>query len=755
MPIIYNNQTREFHLHNNEISYIFNILKNNQLGHLYFGKKVRHRESFSRLLKYEQVAFGGYKYEDDKGFCLDYIKQEYPTYGTSDYKKGAYEIKQNNGSIITNFEYISHGIYKGKKKLSEGNMPSIYVEEDNEATSVDITLQDSVINVKLVLTYTIYEDRNVVSRSVRFENESKESVTLDRALSMCVDFDNKDYEMLQLSGAWSRERHIEKRLLHYGDQAISSVHGSSSAYHNPFFALKKLDATEDKGDVYGFSLVYSGNFLASVEVNHFDISRVLMGINPFNFSWELEPNDVFQTPEVVMVYSDEGLNKMSQIFHSLYTKRLMRGIWRDRVSPILINNWEATYFDFDEERLLDIAKEAKELGVELFVLDDGWFGERNSDEKGLGDWYVNYNKLPNGIKGLSNKINQMGMKFGLWIEPEMVNKSSELYKQHPDWIISVPDRESWEVRNQYVLDYSRKEVIDYIYEMLCKVLDDSNVSYIKWDMNRNITEPFSAALEPSKQGEFMHRYIMGVYDLYNRLTSRYPEILFESCSGGGGRFDPGLLYYAPQTWTSDNTDAVSRLKIQYGTSLVYPLKSIGSHVSAVPNHQVGRITSLSTRANVAYFGTFGYELDATKLTPKEKEQIKFQIGFFKEYSKLIHEGTFYRLRSPFEGDENMVAWMVVSQDKKEAILGLYQALAKPNPKIERVELKGLNPDIEYQINDSEDTYYGDELMNIGLIFSDFYKGIDNNKFREGYNDYLGKLGVGDFSSEVIVIKSVN
>ncbi|GMQ55998.1 alpha-galactosidase [Vallitalea sediminicola] len=752
MSIVFNDETKEFHLYNDSVSYIFGILKNNQLGHLYYGKKIKHRESYKHLLKLAPRPLTVCQFEGDSEFSLDYIKQEYPTYGTSDYSEGAFQIKQENGSIITDYEYKSYRIYSGKPKLMDGKMPATYVENNNEATTLEIILVDKLINSELILTYTIYENRNVITRNTRFINNGNEKLIIQRALSACVDFDDKEYEMIQLSGAWARERHLENRLLNSGIQAISSTRGASSANHNPFLALKRADTTEHCGEVYGFNLVYSGNFLAQVEVNHYDRTRMTMGINPFNFEWLLESGQEFQTPEVVMVFSGTGLNGMSQTYHKLYQERLIRGRWRDERCPVLINNWEATYFDFNEEKIVTLAKVAKEVGIELFVLDDGWFQGRNNDKAALGDWFVDYNKLPNGIAGLGEKINEIGMEFGLWIEPEMVNKISNLYEEHPDWIISTPNRRESPGRNQFVLDFSREEVVEYIYNMIAKILEKAPISYIKWDMNRSISEPYSDNLPIDRQGEMMHRYILGVYNLYERLTTKFPQILFESCASGGGRFDPGMLYYSPQAWTSDDTDAMERLKIQYGTSLIYPLKSMGSHVSAVPNHQIGRATSLPTRANVAYFGTFGYELDITKCTDTEMKLIKQQIEFFKKYSSLIYGGDFYRLESPFE--KNITSWMVVSRDKKEAIVGIYQCLAKPNPRFERIRLQGLNDNFNYTIDNMSRTFYGDELMNIGFIFDEIM--VENDlgmkEVVEGKKP-MGKFGFGDYSSQILVLKS--
>lgn len=741
MYIYYNETEKEFHLQNNYISYIIKIMKNNQLGHLYFGKRLNHRETFGHLMNILPRGFTACVYEGDLEFSLDLLRQEYPSYGTTDFREPAFQVKQENGSIVTNFEYQSHKIYKGKPKLD--GLPSTYTENDSEALTLEIWLKDNLINMDLVLIYTIFGEYGVITRSARFINNGKQKLKLIRAMSTSIDFPDADYEMLHLSGAWARERYIKLRRLQPGIQSVSSIRGASSAQQNPFIALKRPWTTEDEGEVFGFNLIYSGNFLAQVEVDYDNVTRVIMGIHPFNFGWILDSGESFQTPEAVMVYSDKGLNGMSQIFHKLYRNRLVRGKFRDGIRPILINNWEATYFNFDEKKILEIARTAKELGIELFVLDDGWFGSRNDDSSSLGDWFENKKKLPNGIKGLADKITAIGMKFGLWIEPEMVNKDSILYTQHPDWIIQVPGRRVSHGRNQYVLDFSRKEVVNYIYEMISKILREAPISYIKWDMNRNITEPYSVALPPERQGEVFHRYILGVYSLYERLTSEFPDILFESCAGGGGRFDPGMLYYAPQAWTSDDTDAIERLKIQYGTSICYPINSIGSHVSDVPNHQVGRITPIETRANVAYFGTFGYELDLNKLTDKEKEKIRQQVRFFKKYRELIHQGTFYRINSPFEGDGNITSWMVVSDDLKEAIIGYYQVLAQPNQGYKKLRLKGLSTKYLYRIVGSSECYYGDELMYSGLPLDNFYLEILNKD----------KSDSADFMSKVYVIKA--
>lgn len=762
MAIIFHKQSKCFHLYNNEVSYIMRIMENGQLENLYYGKKIHDKEDFAYFHDEAMRSQMSVCIPEPGLLSMQYTRQEYPSYGTGDYRSPAVTIAQENGSRIIDFKYAGHEIYSGKKEILP--LPATYVEEKEEAETLEVTLHDNVMDTDLILSYTIYEAYPVITRNTKFVHKGKEKIVLERAMSASVEFLDMDYEMVQLSGGWSRERYVKNRKLEMGIQSIQSLNGTCcGAEHNPFLALKRPHTTESQGEVYGFSLVYSGNYLGQVEVSTFDMTRVMMGINPEDFSWELKSGESFQTPEVVMVYSDKGLNKMSQTYHRLYRKRLMHGEWRDKARPILLNNWEATYFDFNEEKILTIAKKAKEVGVELFVLDDGWFGARNDDYRGLGDWYVNLEKLPDGISGLSRKVEELGLKFGLWVELEMVNKDSDLYRAHPDWIISAPNRFESHARHQNVLDFSRKEVVDYIYEMIAKVIRESSISYIKWDMNRYMSEPYSKGSAPCEQGKVMHKYILGVYDLYTRLTTEFPHILFESCASGGARFDPAMLYFAPQTWCSDDTDASERTKIQYGTSYVYPIVSMGSHVSAVPNHQMHRITPIETRANVAYFGTFGYELDLNLLSDAEIETVKKQIAFMKEHRELIQmDGDFYRLLSPFEGNET--AWMVVSSDKTQAVAAFYQRLNKVNASWLRLKLDGLDANTKYEVScdmapvasydakiaeayghkteeDSVKTYqaYGDELMSAGIP-------IDREE--------LNKKG-GDFASLLYTLKKVD
>lgn len=707
MAIVFNESARTFHLYNDHVSYVFRVMENEQLEHLYYGRRISEEQSYDLYHEEGMRSQMSICIPEPGLLSMQYTKQEYPSYGTGDYRSPAMTILQENGSRVTEFKYASYEISDGKPSLLP--LPAVYTESGAEAQTLSVRLSDEVIGTDIILLYTIYRDYPVITRSVRFEHHGVSPVVLERAMSLSVEWPDMDYTMITLSGGWARERYVKERELEMGIQSVQGLSGTcSSAEHNPFLALARPGCTEEHGEVYGFNLLYSGNFLAQTEVSTFDMTRVMMGINPENFSWELKAGENFQTPEAVMVYSCDGLGGMSRVFHRLYRTRLMRGKWRDLPRPILLNNWEATYFGFNEDKLIEIASKARECGIELFVLDDGWFGARNDDRRGLGDWYCNLEKIPSGIGGLSRKVEALGMKFGLWVELEMVNKDSDLYRSHPEWVIGAPGRFDCHARHQYVLDYSNPETVDCIYQMIAKILRESRISYIKWDMNRYMTGPYSTAdwtkadgTEPAwpamRQGEVMHRYILGVYSLYERLTSEFPDILFESCASGGARFDAGMLFWAPQAWCSDDSDAAERQKIQYGTSYVYPLVSMGSHVSAVPNHQLLRTTPLETRANVAYFGTFGYELDLNLMSETELEMVREQVRFMKRNRELIQlDGDFYRLRNPFKGNET--AWMVVSRDKSRAIAGFYQRLNKVNGSWERIRLAGLDPDKFYEVS---------------------------------------------------------
>ena len=738
MNILVHEKTKTFHLQNDKISYVMTVLPGGELAQIYFGKRIHDREDFGYLLEPSLRSHSAYETEENL-LSLELVKLEYPVYGSGDFRQGAVSVLQENGSRLSKFVYDSCELCPGKPSL-EG-LPATYTESDGEAQTLAIWLKDPVAGIRLKLLYTLFEKYGAIARSACFINEGTESVQIEKAMSLCLDLPDADYEWIQFSGSWARERFPVKRPLAVGTTSVESLRGHSSHQQNPFVILKRPAADENHGEVIGFSLVYSGNFLASAQVDNYHTARVLLGIHPDWFSWKLESGRSFQTPEAVMVWSDAGLNGMSQVYHSLYRSRLARGVWRDKVRPILINNWEATYFDLREEKLLKIAAKAKECGVELFVMDDGWFGSRRNDRAGLGDWVAAKEIFPEGIGALAQKVEDLGMKFGIWIEPEMVNPDSDLYRAHPDWILHIPDRARSLCRHQCVLDFSRPEVVDCIYGMLREMIGNAKISYIKWDMNRSITECYSTALPADRQGEVFHRHILGVYSLYERLISDFPHILFESCAGGGARFDAGMLYYAPQAWTSDDTDAVERLKIQYGTSYGYPIVSMGSHVSAVPNHQLGRITPLKTRAEVAYFGTYGYELDLNRLTEEEISQVCEYTEFMKEHRELIQFGTFYRLQSPFE--ENEAGWMVVSRDRKEALVGYYRILARVNAPFTRLILQGLDPDSCYLV-DGKDRFYGDELMNAGLVTSDASTG------KLGW----GARAAGDYSSAVYTLKAV-
>ena len=709
MAIVYDASSKTFNLSTSKTSYVLKVLGSNHVAHVYWGKKIK-AKNLDYVLRSKN--WGSFLTNTDNidDFMLEMTPQEYPGYGSTDLRTPAVELQFSDGTSATDFRYESHNIYAGKNKLN--NLPATYVEDENEAMTLELTLVDSLKNVKLILSYSVFEEFDAITRSVKIINESNEDVNINRVLSANVDFRDSDYELLQLSGSWARERHIIRKEIRSGSQSIESRRGSSSHAQNPFMALVRKDTTEQHGEVYGFSLIYSGNFLANVEVDMYENARAQIGINPFDFTWLLKSKEEFTAPEAVLVYSNEGLTGMSHIYNCLYGKRLCKGKYRDEVRPILINNWEATYFDFNETKIKEIAREATNLGMELFVLDDGWFGKRDDDNSSLGDWFVNEEKLKGGLNKLATEINEMGLQFGLWFEPEMVSPISELYKEHPDWCIHIPGRNRSEARRQLILDYSREDVCNYIIEKISEVLSSAPISYVKWDMNRNMSEIGSAKLPANRQREVAHRYILGLYKVLEEITTRFPDVLFESCSGGGGRFDPGMLYYMPQTWTSDNTDAIERLKIQFGTSMVYPNASIGCHVSAVPNHQVDRITPIETRGVVAMSGNFGYELDITKLPESEKEIIKEQVKLYKEIRETIQFGKCYRLSSPFENND--IAWMFISKDCEEIIVSFVRTLAKPNSKFISLKLVGLDESSKYEILGENIIVGGDELMNIGL-----------------------------------------
>jgi len=687
MPIEWRPDDRQFHLRNGRVSLVLRVYEDGSLGHLHLGAPLPAGRAYRH--------FGPDPFDGFSNRIGAPVPLAYPTTGTGDFRTPALVVATANGSAALALRYGSHRTMRGKPAL-EG-LPATYTDDDGEAETLEVTLRDEPAAIEVDLRFTIFDDRPVIARSATIRNAGSGAVDVGCAMSLAVDLPDADWHMLGLAGSWARERHVVERRLVPGNQAVSSTRGASSHEHNPFVALRRASTDETHGEAYGFSLVYSGNFLAEVQVEPYGTTRVRLGIEPSTFTWRLEPGETFTTPEAIVAWSGTGLGDLSLAFHDLFRDRLARGTWRDRPRPILINNWEATYFDFDADRLVGIAETARDLGVELFVLDDGWFGSRDDDTTSLGDWFVDRRKLPDGIDGVARRITELGVGFGLWIEPEMVSRQSRLFEAHPDWAIGIPGRPRTESRQQLVLDLSRPEVVDHLTEVLTQVLGSAPISYVKWDMNRNITEPWSPSLPADRQGEFFHRYILGVYELYRRLTSLFPDILFESCAGGGGRFDPGILAFAPQGWTSDGTDAVERLRIQWGTSLAYPLSSMAAHVSAVPNHQVGRVTPLSTRAAVAFFGVFGYELDPTALDDGERAAIADQIAFYRRHRELFQRGRFTRLVSPFEGDRDRVAWMVASADRRRAVVGMYRILGRPDPGPERLRLHGLDPEATYVV----------------------------------------------------------
>lgn len=719
MSIYFDEKTRIFKLDAGDCSYIFHISESGYLLHLYYGRSVKNCD-FYHLLRIGDEKFVPSPHDGNGGCCLDAAPQEYSTHGVGDYREACIQICDKFGGTSCEVTYVSHKIYKGKPEI-EG-IPSTFASE-YEAETLEIECEDKYASLKVTLIYTVFENLNVITRSVRVQNCGEDTVHIKRLLSTCVDFDNMDYEMLTLHGTWARERYPQRVPLHYGKQTIDSCRGADGHQFNPFVALMRPETTEKHGEVYGFNLVYSGSFFMSSEVNQHGFTRFTAGINPYDFDWQLNKCEVFSAPEVVMVYSGNGLGEMSRTFHDLYRKHLIRGRYKDVLRPVLLNCWEAVYFDFDDEKIYEVAKEAKNLGIELIVMDDGWFGHRNDDKTSLGDWFVNTDKIKCGLPTLVKKINDLGLKFGIWFEPEMISPDSELYKQHPDWCLHVKGRPRSQIRSQLVLDFSRQDVRDHIYNQMRKILDESNIEYIKWDMNRQLSEVGNEILPADRQREIWHRYVLGIYDVQRRLTEDYPHILFENCASGGARFDPAMLYFSPQIWTSDDTDAIERLRIQYGTNLVYPASSLGAHISAVPNHIVGRVTPMNTRSAVALAGTFGYELDVTKLNDDEKQAVKEQVADYKRYNHLVRDGDLFRLSNPFTNDWD--SWVFVSKDKSEALFEFVLIRKEPNGRPIRVHLDGLNPDKYYNFDGK--VYSGEALM---------YGGID---MLDAWSDYSSKI----------------
>ena len=677
-----------FYLNTETSTYIMQVNDQGHLEHIYYGAKIDRVKNIDDIkLKYEFELGSSTSYsKETKAYQLNHKLWEVSTFGKGDYREPTLHVELPDGSRTVDFKYVSHEIIKNKK-LS--GLPEV-----KKAETLAITLKDELAKISLILNYSLFEKEDIIVRSMELINENPEAIVLDKILSFNLDMLNRDYILSKLDGAWIRERHIDDVKLSCGSFRLDSKKGVSSSDHNPFMILKQEDTREDFGKAYGFGLVYSGNFEANAEVSPHGLLRLNMGINAFDFRWDLAVCESFQTPEVVLSFSSAGLTKLSDNFHRLINKAIIPESQQLKDRPILINNWEATYFDFNESKILNIAKKAQKLGMELFCLDDGWFGKRNDDFSSLGDWYYNKKKLPRGVKGLCEKINKLGLDFGIWVEPEMLNEDSDLYRENPDWAVRIPGREPALGRNQLILDLTNPDVRSFLKNTLEDLFASANISYVKWDMNRNFSDVFSQYLNVKDQGKFNHLYVLGLYDILGYLREKFPNILFESCSSGGNRFDMGMLYYMPQTWTSDNTDAFERLLIQEGTSLCYPLSSISNHVSGDRAHQTFRHTPLETRFNVAAFGVLGYELDLTTLSNFDEVAIKNQIEFYKEYRSLFQYGSFVRLRSVY--NSNYTIWMVINESKDEAILGFFQKQALPNPGFDTVSVKDLK-DASYTI----------------------------------------------------------
>ena len=715
MSVTFNEEKKIFRLDTEKSTYVMGVSPEGFLGHIYYGDRL-FMEADNYLLRMEEPPYTPSVNKREKSAFLDFFPMEYPTGGIGDYRESCLNIRNAAGNMGCELHYTGHEIYKGKKGLK--GLPASFATED-EAETLEITLKDADLDLEVVLSYTAFEKENVITRSVRVQNQGKEDLRIEKILSACLDMDNENFSMLSLHGTWARERHIQTGELHYGKQVISSARGESSHQEHPFIALVTNGTEQENGKVYAMHFVYSGNFMAETELCQFDNLRMTMGINPEEFSWLLTPGEEFQAPEVVIVYSGNGLGAMTRSYHDFYRNHLIRSKFKYEKRPILINNWEATYFDFNTDKLLDIAREAKKCGIEMLVMDDGWFGKRNSDNCSLGDWKVNEEKITGGLKHLVDEVNKIGLQFGIWFEPEMISPDSDLYRAHPDWAIQIQGREATQSRNQYVLDFFRPEVRDYAYECVASVLRSANIAYVKWDMNRQLSDLGSSYLPKERQQELFHRYVLGVYELQERLVTEFPDLLLENCSGGGARFDPGMLYYSPQIWCSDNTDAVERLMIQEGSALIYPLSVIGAHVSDCPNHSVGRVTPFETRGHVALAGTFGYELDITKIPEEDRALIPEQTATYNKYRHLIQQGEYYRIAS-YRENHKYDCWALSSQDKKEVLVTYVQVLGVPNSHSRKVFLRGFDPKVTYRLEGTEETYTGEMLMKGGFLMKDFW-----------------------------------
>lgn len=680
------------------------------LLHLWYGKKTDCNMDY--LLDYPDVGFAGNVYDVDncRTYSLNTLPLEYGTAGTGDYRVPAISVTHGDGSTALDLRYQEHKISKGKYSIP--GLPAVYAGEE-EAETLEIILKDTATDIRVILKYGILENQDMITRSVVIINDGEMPVKINRAHSFSMDMPYGDWEWMHFHGRHAMERQVERVPLLHGVQESGSTRGTSSHQQNPSVLLCEKNCTETSGYCMGAVLMYSGGFQTQVELDQLNQTRIVMGIHPDTFCWTLNGGESFYTPEVILSCSDEGMDKLSRRFHKVIREHVCRGKYKMTERPVLINNWEATYFDFDEEKIFNIAKQASELGVDMMVLDDGWFGKRDSDSTGLGDWFVNEDKIKGGLEKLVERINGLGMKFGIWFEPEMISEESNLYKEHPDWAIQIPGRKPMRGRYQLVLDMTRQDVRDYLYRQISNVLDCANVEYIKWDMNRSISDWYSPGLSSGRQSEMPHRYVLGLYELLERLTTDYPDVLFEGCSGGGGRFDAGMLYYCPQIWCSDDTDAYERTKIQYGTSFFYPVSAVGSHVSAVPNHQTGRITPLETRAVTAMAGSFGYELDLNTLSEEEKAEVAEQIVRFKKYGLLIHNGSYHRLSNPME--DKFAIWSFVSEDKKQVLVHGMIFRTEANMLRYPVRLRGLDGTKKYRLDETGKIFTGKALMEAGIL----------------------------------------
>ncbi len=699
------------------------------LRHIWYGE-ITERDMDYLLLR-PDVGFSGSIYEagNQRDYSLDTMPLEYPCGGVGDYRVPAVKVTHSNGSSALDLRYKSHNVIKGKYKIP--SLPAVYAEE-SEAETLEITLGDTASDTEVVLRYGVLGDKDIITRSAEIRNGGEKEIFVGKAASLCLELPQGKWDWIHFHGRHAMERQTERAPLFHGIQESASLRGTSSHQQNPSFIICSPDCGERHGECYGAFFVYSGSFSTQIEYDQLEQTRAVMGINPDLFGWHLMGGESFYTPEAVMTYSGGGLGALSRNFHKIIRENICRGKYKLSERPVLINNWEATYFDFDGEKILRIAEEAAKMGVDMLVLDDGWFGKRNDDCSGLGDWFVNEKKLKGGLGKLAEKIKGLGLKFGIWFEPEMVSEDSELYRAHPDWAIAIPGRKPTRARYQLVLDMSRKDVRDYLYDSISKILRSADISYVKWDANRSICDLYSAELPPERQRELSHRYVLGLYELLERLTKEFPEVLFEGCSGGGGRFDAGMLYYCPQIWCSDDTDAYERTKIQYGTSFIYPVSAVGSHISVVPNHQTGRITPMESRAVTAMAGSFGYELDPNSLSDYEKGLVSQQIQSFKKYAPLIHNGKYYRLSDPLR--DNYALWEFASEDRSEALIQGMIFRKVPNMKRISVRAEGLSPDGIYRIEGREGTFTGKALMCGGILIEDMwgdYKAVEIHIVREG------------------------